>query len=119
LIGAFQASQAAAVDALVAVVDMKHAPVLYRLLYSAASHLARVVLAAIDSRVGLPLENADAGLLTLSIKRAFKAVSDVYFLSETQLIDKFGGNANGDASDIEDGRIGENSDVLQCSTLDW
>jgi hypothetical protein len=119
LIGAFQASHSSTADALFAVFHTKLAPALCRLLHSAASHLARVVLAAIDSRVGLPLDNADARLLIPSTKTAFKAVSDVFFLSETQFTDKFGENANADASDTEDGRIGQVSDVLQDSTLDW
>jgi hypothetical protein len=74
---------------------------------------------AIDSRVVLPLDNADARLLTSSSKAAFNAVSEVVFPSETQFIDKFGGGANSNASDKEDGRFGKNPDVLQLLTHHW
>jgi hypothetical protein len=59
-VGSFQAIHSGLVDALFAAFDSKHTAGICRLLLSAASHFARIVIAAIDSRVGL--DNPDARL---------------------------------------------------------
>jgi hypothetical protein len=76
-VGSFQASYAASIDALFAAFDSKHAAGICRLLHNTPSHFARILLAAIDSRVGLPLGNPDARLLIPSTKAASNAVDEV------------------------------------------